>query len=468
MMTRQRFPWATRFGAALATSASVTTAVVLAGAVAAAAGPGHPVGVHHLVKMDNPYAGAQVYVNPEWSALAAGEPGGHLVADQPTAVRLDRIAAIDRAGDRMGLRDHLDEALRQGADLIQLVLHDLPGRDCERLASTGELAYDELPRYRAEFVDPITQILADPAYARLRIVAIIEPNSLANLVTHTSPRPDATFGCDQVLAYGSYPLGIGYALARLGPLPNVYPYLDVSHPGQLGRASDAADLVSLLQLTAGQSGATPDLVHGFIANVGNYSVLRERYFRTRDVINGEPVRTHSSWVAGRDVVDVLPYLAAMRHRLTAAGFPRAAGILVDTSRNGWGGPERPIAPGPRTSAEEYVEAGRLDRRARVTNWCNLADAGIGVRPVAAPAPGVDAYVWATAPGVSDGFGTWGNAFHPYEPRCDSDYAAGTYDTGALPGAPPAGEWFPAYFQRLLANAWPPLATADVVRGPLPT
>ncbi|WFE30335.1 glycoside hydrolase family 6 protein [Solwaraspora sp. WMMD791] len=461
MIAQQWSSWATRFSAVPA--ASVAIAVVLAGAVAATAGPSHAA-ARHQAKVNNPYAGARVYVNPEWSALAAGEPGGHLVADQPTAVRLDRIAAIDGADDRMGLREHLDEALRQGADLIQLVLHNLPGRDCERLASTGELAYDELPRYRAEFVDPISQILADPAYARLRIVTIIEPNSLANLVTHTSPRPDATFGCDQVLAYGSYPLGIGYALAQLGPLPNVYPYLDVSHPGQLGRSSDLADLVSLLEFAADASGATPDLVHGFIANVGNYSVLREKYFRTRDVINGEPVRTHSSWVAGRDFVDVLPYLAAMRHRLTAAGFPRGAGMLVDTSRNGWGGPERPSGPGPRTSAEEYVEAGRLDRRAQVTTWCNQTDAGIGVRPVAAPASGIDAYVWATAPGTSDGSGTWGNAFHPYEPRCHPDYA-GTDDTGALPGAPPAGDWFPAYFQRLLANAWPPLATGAAVRGP---
>jgi cellulose 1,4-beta-cellobiosidase len=436
----------TRIAAGLTATALIT---VLAGAspsTASAAG-----------KVDNPYAHARAYVNPEWSALAAAEPGGQLVASQPTAVRLDRIAAIDGTGDRMGLRDHLDEALRQDAGVVQLVLHNLPGRDCDRLISGGELAHHELARYRVEFIDPITQILAEPAYARIRIVTIIEPNSLANLVTHTSPQPAATFACDQALAYGSYLLGIGYALARLGPLPNVYPYLDAGHPGQLGRPQHAADAVTLIRQAVDVDAAGPGLVHGFITNVGSHSVLREKYFRADDVIGGEPVQTGSSWVAGREFVDVLPYAAAMRHRLIAAGFSPRIGMLVDTSRNGWGGPQRPTGPGPKTSADEYVEGGRLDRRARVTNWCNQAGAGLGARPVAGPTHGIDAYVWATEPGVSDGFGTWGSGWYPYEPMCDPDYAAGTYDTGALAGAPPAGEWFPSHFRQLMHNAWPPLS-----------
>ncbi|MZF89552.1 cellulose binding domain-containing protein, partial [Streptomyces sp. SID5643] len=64
-------------------------------------------------RVDNPYSGAKVYVNPEWSAKAAAEPGGSRIANQPTGVWLDRIAAIEGVRDGMGLRDHLDEALRQ-------------------------------------------------------------------------------------------------------------------------------------------------------------------------------------------------------------------------------------------------------------------------------------------------------------------------------------------------------------------
>ena len=48
-------------------------------------------------RADNPYAGRRVYVNPEWSAKAAAEPGGSRVSNQPTGVWLDRIAAIATA-----------------------------------------------------------------------------------------------------------------------------------------------------------------------------------------------------------------------------------------------------------------------------------------------------------------------------------------------------------------------------------
>jgi hypothetical protein len=43
--------------------------------------------------VDNPYVGAKWYVNPDWSAKAAAEPGGSRVSNQPTGVWLDSIAA---------------------------------------------------------------------------------------------------------------------------------------------------------------------------------------------------------------------------------------------------------------------------------------------------------------------------------------------------------------------------------------
>ncbi|MDT4991704.1 MAG: cellulose 1,4-beta-cellobiosidase, partial [Actinoplanes sp.] len=43
---------------------------------------------------DNPYVGAKGYVNSDWSKKAAAEPGGSKVSSNPTAVWLDRIAAI--------------------------------------------------------------------------------------------------------------------------------------------------------------------------------------------------------------------------------------------------------------------------------------------------------------------------------------------------------------------------------------
>lgn len=410
--------------------------------------------------VSNPYLDAKVYVNPEWSANAAAEPGGEAVADQPTAVWLDRIAAIEGAAGAMGLRDHLDTALAQHADLIQLTLYNLPGRDCDRLAPDGELSIGELDRYQSEYIDPIAAILADPAYAGLRIVVLAEPNSLPNLVTHTRPRPFAKPECDQALASGTYVSGIGYALTALGGIPNVYPYLDISHHGQLGWPDNAAPAADLLHQAATAAGSTVDNVHGVVANTANYSVLREEHFRVDEVINGMLVREYSSWVDWNPFADELRYADSFRQRLLDAGFRDQLSVLVDTSRNGWGGPQRPTGPGPRTTPEQYVEAGRIDRRAVIWNWCNQAGSGLGERPATAPAPGIDAYVWVKPPGESDGVNDPLSKNPPYEPMCDPDYqqlpVTRVIPTGALPDAPPAGDWFSAYFQQLLANAWPPL------------
>lgn len=143
-------------------------------------------------RADNPYTGAKVYVNPEWSAKAAAEPGGSRIADQPTAVWLDRIAAINGVGGGMGLRAHLDEALRQkgsGDLVVQLVIYDLPGRDCAALASNGELGPNDLDKYKSQYIDPIASILSEAKYAGLRVATVIEPDSLPNLVTNAAWAP---------------------------------------------------------------------------------------------------------------------------------------------------------------------------------------------------------------------------------------------------------------------------------------
>lgn len=155
-------------------------------------GGGDPTDPPTGIKVDNPYAGAKVYVNPEWAAKAAAEPGGSRISNQPTGVWLDRIAAINGVNGGMGLRDHLDEALEQkgtGELAVQLVIYNLPGRDCAALASNGELGATEIDRYKTAYIDPIAAILADPKYAALRIVTTVEIDSLPNLVTNVTPAP---------------------------------------------------------------------------------------------------------------------------------------------------------------------------------------------------------------------------------------------------------------------------------------
>ena len=174
--------------------------------------------------MDNPYAGAKGYVNPEWKAKADAEPGGSRVSNNPTAVWLDRIAAIDGTPDSssngaMGVRDHLDAALSQGAGTyIQFVIYNLPGRDCSALASNGELGPNELPGTRPSTSTRSPRSRPTPKYASLRIVNIIEIDSLPNLVTNTSGNPAATAMCDTMKANGGYVNGVGYALTKLGAI----------------------------------------------------------------------------------------------------------------------------------------------------------------------------------------------------------------------------------------------------------
>ncbi|ARQ68625.1 glycoside hydrolase family 6 protein [Streptomyces marincola] len=418
-------------------------------------------------RVDNPYEDAGVYVNPDWSANAASEPGGSAIADEPTAVWLDRRAAITggSAGNSTGLREHLDNALVQAEEhenfVFQVVVYNLPGRDCAALASNGELAADEIDVYKEEFIDPIADILGDPAYSDLRIVTIIEIDSLPNLITNVSPRETATENCDEMLANGHYQEGISYALATLGDIPNVYNYVDAGHYGWIGWDDNFGASAELFHETATMNGATVDDVAGFIVNTANYGPTVEPHYTINDSVNGTSVR-QSDWVDWNRYVDNQSFALGFRDELVRQGFNSEIGMLIDTSRNGWGGPDRPAGPGPRTDVNAYVEGSRIDGRYQAGNWCNQEGAGLGERPTASPVPNIDAYAWIKPPGESDGASREipnpeGKGF---DRMCDPTYEGnprnGYNMSGALPDAPLSGHWFSAQFQELLANAHPPL------------
>jgi cellulose 1,4-beta-cellobiosidase len=416
-------------------------------------------------KVDNPYSGAKVYVNPEWSARAAAEPGGSRISSQPTGVWLDRIAAINGVNGGMGLRDHLDEALTQkgsGELAVQLVIYNLPGRDCAALASNGELGPTEIGRYKTEYIDPIAAILADLKYADLRIVTTIEIDSLPNLVTNTGSRPTATPECDVMKANGNYQKGVGYALNKLGDASNVYNYIDAGHHGWIGWDDNFAASATVMKEAATSEGATVNDVHGFITNTANYSALKENNFAIGDSVSGKSVR-ESKWVDWNRYVDELSFAQAFRNQLVTTGFDAGIGMLIDTSRNGWGGTARPAGPGAMTDVDTYVNGGRYDRRIHVGNWCNQSGAGLGERPQASPATGIDAYVWMKPPGESDGSSQAidNDEGKGFDRMCDPTYTGnprnGNNLSGALPNSPLSGHWFSAQFQQLMQNAYPPLS-----------
>jgi cellulose 1,4-beta-cellobiosidase len=352
----------------------------------------------------NPFEGTAFYPNPDYAkstqAVAAQFPKEATalkkLATIPTAVWLDTIAKIE------SLPRHLDEAAalgkKTGRPVVPVfVVYDLPGRDCAAEASNGEIPLAEAARYQREYIDAIAAHFK--ARPDQRVVAIIEPDSLANLATNLGLEKCAA--ADPV-----YRAGVAYAVAKLS-LPNVFLYLDAAHGGWLGwkRSLDAIAAVYKDVLT--RAGG-PDRIRGFAVNVSNYNPLRRPGARRGSPADPAP--------------DEMGYVEDLAKALAAVGITNK-GYIIDTSRNGKVALDR--APG---------------------NWCNIKGAGLGERPKVAPAPLLDAYFWIKVPGESDGVAD------PQAPRFDPTCAS----EDAVPGAPQAGQLFPAYLVELIKNAQPPL------------
>lgn len=354
----------------------------------------------------NPFAGATMFVDPDYVRQVQGSidrAPAHaaklaMMKEMPTAIWLDRIATVPEVGRA------LDAALAQqhatGEPVVTVfVIYDLPDRDCHANASRGELrsATGGLQTYKTAFIDPIAA--AFKAHPDQRIVAVIEPDSLPNIATNLSdPRCAA--------AEPAYREGTAYAIAKLAA-PHVSLYLDTGHSGWLGWPDNQAKMARIFKEVLDAAGGT-GLIRGFASNVSNYTVLQE----TQERYSYQSNPCH----------DERAFQAQLSATYTAAGIPNVA-WLIDTSRNGVGG-----------------------IRHEWGNWCNNRGAGLGERPRADPAPGIDAYYWIKPPGESDG---------------TSDPTAALYDTDcgkddAARPAPDAGEWFHSYFLELVENARPAL------------
>ncbi|HEY2697657.1 MAG TPA: glycoside hydrolase family 6 protein [Pseudonocardiaceae bacterium] len=428
-----------------------------------------PSGGSHLA---NPFAGATGYLNPDYTsevaaqASADGSAAEAAVAKYPTAIWMDHIAAIAGDGGRLGLSAQLDDALAQAANgpiTIEVVIYDLPGRDCAALASNGEIPATQagLTEYETQYIDPITAILGNSKYtasSNLRVVTIVEPDSLPNAVTNQS-----LAACQA--ATPLYEKGIEYALNSLHAIPNVYTYLDIAHSAWLGWSSNmgpaAQEYAKVVKATtAGFAG-----VDGFISDTANYTPVTEPFLPNSQLsVGGQPLDS-AKFYQWNPYFDEHSYDNAMYSQLVSAGFPSSIGFLIDTSRNGWGGASRPTQlNGSPTSPDAYVAANKIDQRSFRGDWCNQAGAGIGARPQADPfgtSDHVIAFVWIKPPGESDGDYPASGHTHG-DPHCDpagtnTDGNGGTYPTGALAGADiPAGQWYAAEFQQLVGNAYPTL------------
>jgi cellulose 1,4-beta-cellobiosidase len=368
----------------------------------------------------------------------------------------------------MSLQAQMDNALSQAASgpiTVDIVIYDLPGRDCAALASNGEIPATQagLTDYETNYINVIAGILGQPKYAdsNIRVVAIIEPDSLPNAVTNT----------DLATCQTSAPLyeaGIEYALNHLHAIPNVYNYIDAGHSGWLGWPSNlppgAAEFAKVAKATTAGFAS----VDGFISDTANYSPVTEPFIPNPTLqVGGQPLNS-SSFYQFNPFVDEHSYDIALKNQLVSDGFSSTIGMLIDTSRDGWGGPKRPTALNSTpTTPDTYVAANKIDQRSFRGDWCNQNGAGIGAPPQAQPfgaSDAVIAFVWIKPPGESDG--DYPTATHSHgDPHCDpngtnTDNPNGTgnsHPTGSIPGFDiPAGQFFPFQFQQLVANAFPSL------------
>jgi cellulose 1,4-beta-cellobiosidase len=199
-----------------------------------------------------------------------------------------------------------------------------------------------------------------------------------------------------------YRNSIAYAIKALS-MPNVSLYLDAAHAGWLGWDHNRPVIAKIFADVLAAGGA--DRIRGFATNVSNYDVS------TAPAGKGP--------VPGNPCVDEMTYTQKLSEELAKLGVTGKS-YLIDTSRDG-------VA-------------------LKTDNWCNVKGAGLGERPRASPAPGIDAYYWIKPPGDSDG------TSDPKADRFDQSCGKPT----STENAPQAGTFFMPYFADLVANANPPL------------
>jgi len=375
---------------------------------AAAAEAKPPIAITPPSKEGNLFDGAEFYIDPAYvrkvEATIKESPSDAALLKKveafPTAIWLDSIASAATVSKT--LDDAAAQEKKAGKPVVTVfAVYDLPDRDCAAVASNGELtaAKGGEKRYAKEFIAKIAA--AFKAHPKQRIVAVIEPDSLANLATNLSVAKCAA-------AEPVYKHGIATAIRDLS-LPNVALYLDAAHAGWLGWSGNQGKIAKIYADVLADAGGV-DKIRGFATNVSNYDTLKGG-----DLAKLEP---------SDPCPDELTYIQHLSESLARAGILGKA-FIIDTSRNG-----------------------RSGIRTKSGSWCNVKGAGLGERPQASPTPLVDAYYWIKPPGDADG------GSDPAKPGYDK--LCGPDAPDAAQGAPRAGAWFSKYFIELAKNAEPPL------------
>jgi cellulose 1,4-beta-cellobiosidase len=195
-----------------------------------------------------------------------------------------------------------------GANLVlPLVVYDLPERDCAAYSSNGELslANNGAALYK-QYIDDIAAQIKE--FSDVPFILVIEPDSLANLVTNLGVAKCAA-------AADAYKTLTEYAIKTLN-FKNVAMYLDAGHAGWLGYPANIAPAAKLFAQLYKDAGS-PAAVRGLATNVANY--------------NAWTSTTCPAYTEGAAICDEKKFINAFAPLLQAAGFP--AHFITDTSES---------------------------------------------------------------------------------------------------------------------------------------
>jgi len=416
----------------------------------------------------NPFEKQRFYINPvnakEFDrsiSTATGHVKANLQKMQqvPSAYWIDVKAKIrgDDPNDPRTLEGILkDAASKSPPELVVVIWYDLPNRDCDALASNGEICCTKKPDGRCNYLEPgdcadgikeyKTQY-ADPFIAELKkyehkvpIVVVVEPDSIPNIATNT-----ANPQCGNVATKTAYREGIRYALGQLAKeVPSVTVYLDAAHGGWLGWESNLEKYLKAIH----EARLPMDKVRGFATNVANYQPLGiqcpwcpDQGYRNGYCLNSkhaddpccyDPCKLLGQGNPGNNELNFASDLVAGARALL--GFE--ARVIIDTGRNGVS-----------------------DMRSDCRNWCNPRGAGAGIPATidVANRSLVDAYFWLKTPGESDGcsqaptssWGQKGTKCVRFDRSCISVDSLGSKTREDQ--APEAGHWFDYEVKDLAAN-----------------
>ncbi|KXJ92602.1 Cel6a in complex with M-Iodobenzyl beta-D-Glucopyranosyl beta-D-Xylopyranoside [Microdochium bolleyi] len=351
----------------------------------------------------NPFSGVNMWANSFYASEVAQFAVPTLGANAAKVGKVPSFQWIDTRAKLSVAENTLKEIRAANAaganppNAALLVVYDLPDRDCAAAASNGEysIANGGVAKYK-EYIDAIVTLFKE--YSDIRILLVIEPDSLANMVTNMGVAKCAN-------AKSAYLECTKYAVQKLN-LPNIAMYLDAGHAGWLGWPANigpAADLYAQVYKDAG----SPKALRGLATNVANY--------------NAFSLSSPPNYVESNPNYDEQKYINQLGPLLKSRGWD--AKFIVDQGRSG----KQPTG---------QIQWG---------DWCNAVGTGFGTRPTANTGNSlVEAIVWVKPGGESDG--TSDTSATRY------DYNCGKQD--ALKPAPEAGSWFQKYFEQLYNNANP--------------